>query len=68
MRRQKDILRAAGYYYNDKMCALERIAFVKGAEWADKTMIERSCEVLDYMTEGRLGEQFMTEFKKALEK
>ena len=41
--------------------------FTQGALWADKTMIDKACKVLDYMTEGRLGDSFMREFRNALE-
>ena len=37
------------------------------AEWMQKKMIDKACKVLDYMTEGRLGDVFMREFREALE-
>lgn len=41
--------------------------FTKGALWADKTMIEKACEVLDDLTENRLGDAFLKDFRKRLE-
>ena len=40
--------------------------FIAGAEWADKTMIEKACSILEDMTEGRLGKRFISEFKNKL--
>lgn len=42
--------------------------FKEAVEWADKTMIEKACRVLDEMTEGRLGKRFLNEYRKHLEK
>lgn len=41
--------------------------FVKGAEWADKTMIDKAVKILDEMTEKRLGKRFLKEFRTYLE-
>lgn len=41
--------------------------FTKGALWADKTMIEKACEVLKDLTENRLGDAFLKDFRKRLE-
>ena len=41
--------------------------FTKGALWADKTMIEKACEVLNDLTENRLGDSFLKDFRKRLE-
>ena len=40
--------------------------FIEGAKWADKTIIEKACSVLEDMTEGRLGKRFISEFKNKL--
>lgn len=40
--------------------------FIEGAKWADKTMIEKACSILEDMTEGRLGKGFINEFKNKL--
>lgn len=40
--------------------------FIEGAKWADETMIEKACSILEDMTEGRLGERFISEFKNKL--
>lgn len=41
--------------------------FTKGALWADKTMIAKACDVLRDMTDDRLGDSFMDDFKRRLE-
>lgn len=35
-------------------------------KWADKTMIDKACSILEDMTEGRLGKRFISEFKNKL--
>ena len=50
-------------------------AFEKGAEWADETMIEKACKCLikfhnwptQYEEYARLQEEFIKEFRKAME-
>ena len=49
--------------------------FIEGAKWADKTMIEKACECLiklhnwptQYEEYARLQEEFIKEFRKAME-
>ena len=41
--------------------------FTKGALWADKTMIAKACDVLRDLTDDRLGDSFMGDFKRRLE-
>ena len=41
--------------------------FTKGALWADKTMIAKACDVLRDLTDDRLGDSFMDDFKRRLE-
>lgn len=53
--------------------------FVKGAEWADKTMIDKACEILKNVTvtynkrffgkceENAFDADFIKEFRKAME-
>lgn len=35
-------------------------------KWADETMINKACSILEDMTEGRLGKRFISEFKNKL--
>ena len=35
-------------------------------EWARKEVIEKACDILEYMTGGRLGKRFISEFKNKL--
>lgn len=56
--------------------AEHRIGFINGADWADRTMIEKACEWLDnelpkYIFEGRDGKPYISvamvdDFKKAM--
>ena len=58
----------SNYRYDEK-------SFKEGAEWADKTMIEKACECLiklhnwptQYEEYARLQEEFIKEFRKAME-
>lgn len=50
-------------------------AFIEGAKWADKTMIDKACEWLEEQNkmcmcelEMILGSKFINDFKKAMEK
>ena len=40
--------------------------FIDGAKWADKTMIDKACSILEDMTDGKLGKRFISEFKNKL--
>lgn len=44
-----------------------QVGVIYGVKHADKTMIEKACNVLDDLTEGRLGNRFLNEFRKNLE-
>lgn len=53
---------------------LVETAFIKGAKWADRTMIAKACEWLEeknkmcmYELEMILGRKFISDFKKAME-
>ena len=35
-------------------------------EWTRKEVIEKACDILEYMTGGRLGKRFISEFKNKL--
>ena len=40
--------------------------FSDAIEWARKEVIEKACDILEYMTGGRLGKRFISEFKNKL--
>ena len=42
-------------------------SFILGAEWADETMIEKACEWLRNYNTGVRGEEFINEFREAME-
>ena len=58
----------SNYRYDEK-------SFKEGVEWADKTMIDKACECLiklhnwptQYEEYARLQEEFIKEFRKAME-
>ena len=62
MTRREEIEKAANEFYKGD----EVSTFVVAAQWADKTMIEKACSILEDMTEGRLGKRFINEFKNKL--
>jgi hypothetical protein len=45
--------------------------FIQGAEWADKTMIDKACEWMELRLVGTIGSEdayeFLTKFRKAME-
>ena len=42
----------------------EEIAFLIGAEWADRTMIDKACE---WLSKANYTETFVKKFRKAME-
>lgn len=49
-----------------------RETFVKGAKWADKTMVDKACKWLashinDYLVKGRDIDYMFDDFRKAME-
>lgn len=84
MTRREEIEKAAFNYINSDAVSAENMQlafgdFVNGAEWADKTMIEKACEWLDqnvvkYESGTRMGyipfsfiEDMINDFRKAME-
>lgn len=69
MNRQEEIKKASMIIANGQVSSEN---FVKGAEWADKTMIEKACEWLkenlqDYINDDWTSEpDFIKEFKQAM--
>lgn len=41
-------------------------SFILGAEWADKTMLDKACEWLRKYNTGVRGEEFINEFREAM--
>jgi hypothetical protein len=67
---QKIIAKAKEYSTEGGKCKgslKEDLAFTAGAMWMRKIMIDEACEVIDVMTEGRLGKRFLNEFRQHLE-
>lgn len=65
---------ASGWNMTPQATDLLECAFTKGAEWADKTMIDKACQWLEenyyniYQgTWQEIKEQFIDDFKKAME-
>lgn len=46
MKREEEILQVANENYSG--CSERRLGFVAGANWADKTMLDRACEWLRF--------------------
>lgn len=79
MTRKEEIIAEAKKHEYDWGIDVDRFdvpdIFAKGAEWADKTMIEKACECLiklhnwptQYAEYARLQEEFIKEFRKAME-
>ena len=74
MKRKEEIINeAAGRYPYDIDCFL---AFIKGGEYADRTMLDRACEWLNDIDfdmeywnqeDGFCKEEFITAFRQAME-
>ncbi len=77
MKRDEEIKSEADFSYGGNYKSLQKQCFIEGAEWADKTMIEKACEWLtkhlhDYdRIEGyevfRDVKSFVNDFRKAME-
>lgn len=76
MARNEEIKQAAQAYYPKGTLHEEKAvsAFIRGAKWADKTIVEKACKYLKeknkicmYELEMILGNKFINEFKKAME-
>ena len=64
---------SSGYGFTPQATDLLECAWVKGAEWADETMIDKACEWLDsnFPLQDNVGswykEGFIKQFKKVME-
>ncbi len=77
MTRRKEIEKAAKQKYpyeggiKGMICENSIPIFIQGAEWADKTMLEKACEWMKLRLVARIGSadahEFLTEFRKAME-
>lgn len=78
MTRKKKEIRIASHDKRNYPCHVivdeihDPILFLIGAEWADKTMIEKSCEWLkaninNYLVRGRDIDYLFDDYKKAME-
>lgn len=81
MTRQEEINRAWGSYEVRSNHRYDEISFKEGAKWADRTMIEKACEMLyamlseqeindyDYVTAPAYDNvvDFINDFRKAME-
>lgn len=73
--REKEIHKASISWKDEIIIVKEEKAFVAGAQWADKTMIDRACEwiqcmVLDYMQGDIIDVKWrsmLADFRKAME-
>ena len=68
MKREEEIKLVASCHIADETSKYQEFydGFIAGAKWADKTMIDKACSILEDMTEGRLGKRFISEFKNKL--
>ena len=67
-KREREILQAVCKYNSPKVVTVsEEKAFFAGAKWADKTMIDKACDVLRDLTDDRLGDSFINDFRRRLE-
>lgn len=67
MNRQEEIEKEAVFRYPEMTSKF--IAFIKGAKWADQTMLDRACEWLSiyYPNIDRMGiDKFITAFRQAM--
>ena len=70
-RREREILIASVSWTDKSLTVNEEKAFQAGARWADKTMIEKTCEwikkeVLDDY-QGVIWDDIVEDFRKAME-
>ena len=68
MKRSEEIKKEAVFRYPEMTSRY--IAFIKGAKYADRTMLDRACEWLSiyYPNIDRMGiDEFITAFRQAME-
>lgn len=68
MTRKEERIEAAKQRYGEDTQYLiaKSQAFLVGAKWADETMIDKACSILEDMTDGKLVKRFISEFKNKL--
>ena len=59
---EREVAFAEWYHQNGKGTP----TFSDAIEWVRKEVIEKACDILEYMTGGRLGKRFISEFKNKL--
>ena len=59
---EREVAFAEWYHQNGKGTP----TFSDAIEWARKEVIEKACDILEYMTGGRLGKRLISEFKNKL--
>lgn len=69
MTRKEERIEAAKQRYGEDAQYLiaKSQAFLVGAKWADETMIDKACEWLRNYNRGVRGEEFINEFREAME-
>ena len=76
MKRKEEIKHVAKETFPNEGWEFQRVSFVQGAEWADKTMLERACEYLRNIKcqefpgapyQRLLTDEDINDFKKAME-
>ena len=74
MTRENEITAEADCSYEGNYKSLQKLCFIDGAKWADKTMIEKASRWLEsntnpvfYSGNGWTTEEFIDNFKKAME-
>ena len=58
----REVAFAEWYHQNGKGTP----TFSDAIEWARRELIDKACDILEYMTGGRLGKRFISEFKNKL--
>ena len=59
---EREVAFAEWYHQNGKGTP----TYSDAIEWTRKEVIEKACDILEYMTGGRLGKRFISEFKNKL--
>ena len=59
---EREVAFAEWYHQNGKGTP----TYSDAIEWARKEAIDKACDILEYMTGGRLGKRFISEFKNKL--
>ena len=77
MKRSEETKQAAQESFPNEGWEFQRVSFVQGAKWADKTMVDKACEWLkgnlvrfvypNNMATISVSNSFFAEFRKAME-